>query len=59
MENSSTQTPESRTDKQKKPYTPPQLLSEKVFATDALGGCRMASFADGCGTRRDVYLSSL
>ena len=45
--------------KQKKPYTPPRLLSEKVFASDALGGCRITGIADGCGTRREYYLSSV
>ncbi len=46
-------------DPKKKPYHPPTLTSEKVFATDALGGCRMASLADGCGNRSQFYLSSL
>lgn len=44
--------------KKKKPYHTPQLQSEKVFASDALGGCRLTGASDGCGDRSPQYWQS-
>jgi len=42
--------------KKLKPYRKPELISEKVFATDTFGACTVTSVAQGCG--RGPYQSS-
>jgi len=50
---------DQRTGRPRKRYVPPVLTSDKVFALDALGGCRMASYAESCGRYSQYYLSSV
>ena len=43
-------------EKSKKIYKKPKLISEQVFAVDAFGGCTLTSAPQGCG--RGPYSSS-
>jgi len=46
----------NKTDKNKKTYRKPKLITEKVFASDSFGACKLTSAAQGCG--RGPYQSS-
>ena len=58
MQNKTNDLPRKPPQGARKPYRKPRLISDRVFSADALGGCRTASFPDGCGRDRAYYLSS-